>query len=134
MPEKASKANNFHYNKNLKHLARELRNNSTKAEIYLWDDILKQGLLKGYQFLRQRPVLEYIADFMCPDLMLIIEVDGMTHEFEKTLVKDGIKQSMLEEAGFTVLRYSDWEVMEKRDELAQELLDWIDRFEREKQG
>ncbi|MEW6620730.1 MAG: DUF559 domain-containing protein [bacterium] len=44
--------------------------------------------MKGYHFRRQRPVLNYIVDFMCKELKLVIEVDGLTHHNEKTVEKD----------------------------------------------
>lgn len=63
--------------------------------------------MKGYTFRRQRPVLNYIADFMSTDLKLVIEVDGITHDFEETIKKDEIRQKELEKAGFTVIRFID---------------------------
>ena len=98
------------YNKKLKELARNLRKNSTKAEIRLWSEVLRAGKMKGYTFLRQRPVLNYIADFMCKELKLIIEVDGATHNHEEQWYKDQERQKELEEYGFTVLRFSDNEI------------------------
>jgi len=68
----ASKNNNYHYNKKLRPLANNLRNQMTKAEASLWKYVLRAKMLNGYQFRRQRPVLNYIADFMAPELMLII--------------------------------------------------------------
>ena len=127
MPAPAPKANNYHYNKDLKDRARALRNHSTKAEIYIWTDVLKGGYLKGYRFLRQRPILHYIADFACLELLLVIEIDGMTHEFDAVAARDRKKQRALEAIGFTVLRFSDWEVMERRDEVIADILAWIDR-------
>ncbi len=126
--EKASPANNYHYNKSLKQYARDLRNHSTKAEIILWDNLLKNRYL-GYAFLRQRPVLHYIADFICLELLLVIEVDGITHEFEEVQKKDLRKQRDLEAVGFTVLRYTDWEVLKRRDEILAELQEWIRAWE-----
>lgn len=61
---------------------------------------IKGRMLKGYQFRRQRPVLQYIADFMCKELKLIIEVDGITHQWEETAQKDEVRQKKLEDAGF----------------------------------
>ena len=127
--EKASPNNNHHYNKALKAFARTLRLNSTKSEIYLWNDVLKNGQLKGYQFHRQRPVLRYIADFMCFELMLVIEVDGIIHELDSVALKDAQKTQDLEAIGFTVLRFSDWEVLERRWDVAETLIAWIERFE-----
>ena len=103
--------NNFGYNKNLQTLASALRKNMTKAEASLWKYILRGKQLKGYQFRRQRPVLNYIADFLCKDLMLIIEVDGITHDTETTVLKDVRRQQVLEENGFKVVRFTDEEVL-----------------------
>ncbi|WP_420844473.1 DUF559 domain-containing protein [Maribellus sediminis] len=52
----ASAETNNEYNKNLKEKARALRTNSTLAEVILWDKVLKKKQLRGYQFLRQRPI------------------------------------------------------------------------------
>ncbi len=79
----------------------------TKAEACLWKYVLRAGSMMGFTFRRQRPVLSYIADFMCKELMLIIEVDGITHSYESFTKKDGIRQKHLEEAGFKLLRFSD---------------------------
>ncbi len=130
--ELASPANNHHYNKSLRGRAREMRNRSTKAEIILWDNLLKNSQLRGYQFLRQRPVLFYIADFMCFELMLIIEVDGMIHELDEVAAKDARRQRDLEEVGFTVLRFSNWEVLERRDLVMGVLSEWILDWERKR--
>jgi len=115
------------YNKALKEKARELRNNSTKAEIRLWSELLRAGRMKGHQFLRQRPVLNYIADFMCKELKLIIEVDGYTHEEERQWFKDKARQQELEERGFSVLRFTDKQVMNDLKNVAREIEHWIER-------
>jgi len=102
---------NYYYNKNLKEFARRLRNQSTKAEITLWNEILSCKKMHGYSFLRQRPVYKYIADFMCKKLMLIIEIDGYTHEWNEQWNLDKKRQKELEELGFTFLRFTDEEVL-----------------------
>ena len=48
---------------------------------------------------------------MCKDLMLIIEVDGITHTWEETVIKDEKRAEELKKAGFTVLRFSDYDVL-----------------------
>lgn len=73
-----------HYNKNLKEFARKLRNNSTFAEVVLWDKVLKNRQLRDYQFLRQRAIGNYIVDFFSKELKLIIELDGEIHKFQKS--------------------------------------------------
>ena len=100
--------NNSHYNKNLKTFASTLRNDSTKAEVRLWCEVLSKGKT-GYSFLRQRPVGKYIADFMCKELKLIIEVDGYSHNFKAE--EDIQRDKALAELGYTVLRFHDEEVM-----------------------
>lgn len=60
-----------------------------------------------HKFLRQRPVLNYIVDFVCLELMLIIECDGASHFIEGAEIKDVKRQKALEEIGFTFLRFED---------------------------
>jgi very-short-patch-repair endonuclease len=81
----------------------------TKAEACLWKYVLRASQVKGYQFRRQRPVLNYIADFMCKELRLIIEVDGITHDSK--LEKDERRTDELRRAGFNVFRFTDEEVL-----------------------
>jgi coproporphyrinogen III oxidase len=117
------------YNKELKELARQLRKNSTKAEIRLWSELLRGGKMKGYTFLRQRPVLNFIADFMCKELKLIIEVDGGTHHDEEQWYKDKGRQKELEEYSFTVLRFTDEKVMNDLKNVSREIEHWIEENE-----
>ena len=104
----------------------------TKAEACLWKYVLKAGRLKGYQFRRQRSILKYVADFMCMELMLIIEVDGITHHWEETIVRDKKKQDDLEAAGFTVLRFKDEEVLNDLNAVYGFLEEWIQKQESSK--
>lgn len=85
----------------------------TKAEACLWKYALRAGKRKGYGFRRQRPVLNFIADFMCKELMLVIEVDGVTHAWEETIEKDRLKDEQLTAAGFYVLRFTDDDVLKR---------------------
>ena len=119
------KYENHLYNKTLQPHANRLRKEMTKAEACLWKYILRAGQLKGFRFPRQLPVLNYIADFMCIELMLIIEVDGITHHWEETIKKDEARQRNLESAGFTVLRFSDEEVLNHIQVVYDYLEDWI---------
>ena len=102
---------NFHYNKKLQPLAQKLRKNLTKSEACLWKYVLRAKQLKGYPFRRQRPVLQYIADFFCKELMLIIELDGITHDNEISHTKDIQREERLTRAGFKIVRFTDEEVL-----------------------
>ena len=107
----ADKSNNYGYNKELQPFANKLRKQMTKSEACLWKYALKARKMKGYQFRRQRPVLNYIADFMCKELKLIIELDGITHNSEEAAAKDDRRTEALERIGFKVIRFRDEEVL-----------------------
>jgi very-short-patch-repair endonuclease len=107
----ANRENHNLYNSNLRQLAHGNRYTMTKAEACLWKYALKAKMMGGYTFNRQRPVLNYIADFMCKKLQLIIEVDGFTHTLDEVIENDEIRQQNLENAGFVVIRFADEEVL-----------------------
>ena len=97
------------YHPKLKELAKQLRNQSTKAEVYLWQK-LKNKQLYGYDFHRQKPIDNFILDFFCYELMLGIEVDGYSHELLEIQTKDSIKEQRMHELGIDLLRFSDYQV------------------------
>lgn len=112
------------YNPKLKTLARQLRNASTKSEIRLWQ-YLKGKQMMGYDFHRQKPLLEYIADFYCYELELVIELDGYTHQFEEVVEKDVIKEKAFQEIGLTVLRFVDVEVLQDINNVLRTIENYI---------
>lgn len=116
------------YNPKLKELARKLRNNSTKSEIALWQE-LKGKKIHGYDFHRQKPLLNYIADFYCYELKLVIELDGYTHQFEEVQVKDEQKQAALEKLGLTVMRFQDNEIFKDMNNVLRVIEKYIIYFE-----
>ena len=69
--------------------------------------------------------MNYVADFMCKVLMLIIEVDGVTHSYEDVAENDVIRPKALEEVGFKVLRFEDDEVLSSINRVYQEIEAWI---------
>jgi very-short-patch-repair endonuclease len=117
------------YNPKLKELARKLRNESTASEIILWQH-LKRKQLYGYDFHRQKPLLNYIADFYCYELNLVIELDGYSHHFEEILDKDEIKQLELEKVGLTVLRFNDSEVIKDINNVLKTIEGYILEFKK----
>ena len=121
----ASKYNNYHYNKSLNSFANANRKTMTKSAACLWKYILGGRQMLGYKFRRERPVLNYIADFACLDLLLIIEVDGITHDSEEANIQDRRRDQELSEVGFTVLRFSSYEVINRIDDVSNMILEWI---------
>ena len=116
------------YNPILKELARQLRNNSTKAEIKLWT-YLRRGQMYNYDFHRQKPIDEYIVDFFCNKLQLAIECDGYSHELLDVYNKDVKKTKRLNDLGIYVIRFSDYQVVNDIDNVLRAIEDYIFKFE-----
>ncbi len=116
------------YEPYLKELAREHRKNSTKSEIHLWER-LKEKRMHGYDFDRQKPVNKFICDFFCRELMLCIELDGITHNAEDIHVNDTKREGSLNELGINVLRFQDEEVLQNRERVLQTIESYIDAWE-----
>ncbi len=91
----------------LKPLAREMRHAPTSAEDQLWQRF-RNHQLRGLKFRRQHTIDRFIVDFYCPEVRLIIEVDGPVHQF--TPEEDAIRQAFLENAGMRVLRFTNEQV------------------------
>ena len=85
--------------------------------------------MRGYDFHRQKPLLDFIADFYCYELKLVIELDGHTHLLEETQLKDEKKQIALEKVGLHVLRFLDEEVMHDIDNVLRVTESYIEEFE-----
>jgi len=116
----------IYYDRKLKVLSRNLRNNSTLSELLLWNQ-LKARKMRGYQFMRQKPIGDYIVDFYCSKLKLVIEIDGESHG-QKT-AKDIVRQQKLESLGLSVLRFYDLDVKRNIDGVLKAIECWIEEFE-----
>ena len=112
------------YNPKLKSLAKALRKNMTFSEVLLWNE-LKQKKMLGYDFDRQRPIDNYIVDFYCKDLMLALEIDGNSHDYEEVYKNDTIRQRRLESMGVKFLRFDDREVKNDMDNVLRTIEHWI---------
>lgn len=66
--------------------------------------------MMGYQFNRQKPIDNYIVDFYCQALNLVIEIDGNYHNHDIDQVKDEERQQILESKKLNFLRFSEMEV------------------------
>jgi len=94
---------------NLRNNARHLRKNLTDAEQQLWRH-LRLRQIDAHKFRRQHPIGNYIADFVCIERKLIVEVDGGQHADQ--LGYDAARTAWLEAAGYRVLRFWNNEVLE----------------------
>ena len=116
------------YSKELKQRSRELRDNSTLAEVLLWNH-LKQRKMLGYQFMRQKPIHHFIVDFYCARLKLVIEIDGESHRLR--LGVDLQRQRYLEQMGVHVLRFNDMDVKKDIGNVLNSIEGWIRQNERQ---
>lgn len=94
--------------------ARRLRSKMTDAEVRLWS-LLRDRQFDGLKFRRQAPVAGSIVDFLCPELNLVIELDGGVHALRE--VEDAERALKLAEAGFTVLRFGNQNFLGNPNEL-----------------
>lgn len=99
-------------------LARGMRRRQTTAEVRLWSR-LRDRRLENLKFRRQVPRGRYIADFLCDEAMLIIEVDGSQHA-DQTAV-DERRTAYLESLGYLVLRFWNFDVLQNTDRVCDHI-------------
>jgi very-short-patch-repair endonuclease len=95
--------------KEIEQAARLLRKNMTMAENILWEELRNRQIL-GFKFRRQHPIGNFIVDFYCPQLKLIIEVDGSIHDNQREY--DQCRSEKLKEFGHYVLRFTNDQVID----------------------
>jgi len=101
--------------KRLQPLARQMRREPTGAEAKLWQRLRKRQI-RDVKFRRQFIIERFITDFCSPQVRLIIEVDGPIHQY--TQVEDRIRQEYLEACGFEVIRFTNMDIFDTLDSVA----------------
>ncbi len=109
--------------------SRNLRNDSTLSEVLLWNEI-KAGKMMGYKFNRQKPLLNYIVDFYCRKLSLVIEVDGVSHTYEGVAERDSKRQNELENIGLYFLRFDDLDIKQNMSSVLRTIEGFTEGFEK----
>lgn len=114
------------YNKNMKNtkLARVLRKNSTISENKLWN-LLRNRQFHNLKFKRQYPISKYIVDFVCIEKSLIIELDGGQHNEDKNILIDNERTKVLEDLGFTVIRFWNNDILENIEGVMAKIEEYI---------
>ena len=104
------KTSSLPFNEGLKKYANEMRKNPTPEENKMW-----HILLKGYKpkFHRQRVIGNYIVDFYCPQLKLVIEIDGEQHYLDENQAYEEKRNKYLESLGFKILRFYNSDINKK---------------------
>jgi very-short-patch-repair endonuclease len=108
-------------------LARQLRRSETLAEKRLWQE-LRDRKLDGCKFVRQATVGPYIADFLCRELKLIVEIDGATHASDAEIRSDTRRTAHLGRLGFKVIRLQNSEVLKAMDQARAVIRDALHHF------
>ena len=107
------------YDKQLIQLSKKLRNNSTKEEIILWQSLKQKQL--GVKFRRQQPIGKYIADFVCFEKKIIIELDGGQHNESSNIEKDKMRDLFFNQNGFKVVRFWNNEIHQNLDGVIEKI-------------
>jgi very-short-patch-repair endonuclease len=89
--------------------ARELRRSASPPESLLWQQLRRRP--SGLKFRRQHPFGPFIADFYCPAIRLIVEVDGDSHDMGDRPMRDARRDEWLREHGLRVVRFTAADVM-----------------------
>jgi very-short-patch-repair endonuclease len=98
--------------------ARVLRRTQTEAERRMWNLLRNRGV-EGLKFVRQHPIDPFVVDFLCRELMLVVEVDGSQHVDDAQY--DGRRTAFLNERGYSVLRFWNGEAIRHADGICRML-------------
>ena len=116
----------------IKKIAGRLRKQPTESERILWQHLRKRQI-GGYRFLRQHPLYYehnnndhffFIPDFYCPEIKLIIELDGGVHLRQKE--RDENRDKILESRGFKILRINNEDLL-NIEIIKEKILNFIER-------
>lgn len=109
-----------HNLKQTKEKRKELRNNPTDAERYLWYE-LRRSQLGNKKFRRQHSIGKYVVDFYCPEEKLVIELDGEQHYEAERKSYDEKRTKYLESLNLKVIRFRNTGVLFDRDKVVKEI-------------
>src|SRR5215210_3921630 len=100
--------------------ARELRRNATEAEAAMWA-LLRHRRLRGLKFRRQFPIANFVADFCCYSLRLVVELDGDVHQQPAQVAHDENRGEYLSSRGYTVLRFPNHRIFQSPEAVVDEI-------------
>ena len=103
---------------------KELRNNSTYAEVFFWQQV-KGRKLEGRKFRRQTSIGNYIVDFYCPEEKLVVELDGEVHFDEETIKYDEKRTEFIESVGLKVIRFENQDVLKNTDYVLSKIKEYF---------
>ncbi|RZK61626.1 MAG: DUF559 domain-containing protein, partial [Pedobacter sp.] len=95
-------------------------------EIVMWECLRNRKL--GVKFRRQHPILNYIADFYCHEILLIIEIDGEIHNSEEHKEYDANRDLTFKENNIITLRFSNEDVKHRLKEVLDNIKTYIKNY------
>lgn len=111
------------YQRHLRNTRKHLRNNTTFYEGLLWEEI--KGNKLGVRFRRQVSIDNYVVDFACLTLKIVIEIDGQNHFTAIGKVNDGNRDECLQQNGFIILRFENIEIKNQRELVVEKIKEVI---------
>jgi very-short-patch-repair endonuclease len=108
--------NHLPYNPRLKEFSRSMRGFGEKSEAMLWKRL--KAKQTGFAFNRQKPILNFIADFYCKELSLVVEIDGASHFSHEAYEKDQERDRQMRVIGLEIIRVLDGDVRKDADNVA----------------
>ncbi|MFQ6610659.1 MAG: endonuclease domain-containing protein [Fidelibacterota bacterium] len=117
------------YRTSLTETARINRNNPTPEETKLWNEVLRNRKMMGYKFLRQKPLENFIVDFYCSKLRLVIEIDGSSHRGKEDY--DFSRTQILQQTGLKIIRFYNREITSGIDRIRKSIQREVQKREKE---
>ncbi len=108
------------YNPNIKEYSKSLRKAGNLSEVLLWKQLRADSFL-GFSFYRQKPILNFIADFYCKELNLVIEIDGSAHHTAEAMKYDNERDRQMKLLGLHILRIDDIDVKNNINTVLQQI-------------
>ena len=105
----------------LRERARSMRREPTEAERRMWR-VLRGRRLAAFKFRRQETIGPYIADFVCYERRVVIEIDGGQHAEN---AYDGRRDAWFQDRGYTVLRFWNADVMGNSEGVQHVIATWL---------
>lgn len=102
---------------------RNLRKTQTPEELIFWTQVKGRRFYK-YKFRRQYSIGKYVADFYCPQLRLVVEIDGGQHFEEENKRHDELRTEYFEKLGMKVKRYTNIDIKNNLSGVLDDLLEF----------
>ncbi len=115
-----SKFKKLEYNTKLTSRSNQMSRQMTKAEQVIWFNLLSKKQLGGFKFTKQKIIHNYIVDFYCSELLLVIEIDGESHNEKQEYDKQRVE--FLKSIGLDVVSFTNDDVIHNLEGVREKLL------------